>query len=227
MVGAQFVNIGGTTKDINDLFAQNTLPGLDDNYAFQTTLLSWTGTGYRTYGWYADGDGSDPEMDWPEADAKWILNNQSDIAEVDIPAGVGFWIRIPQESQGGSLTMFGEVPADTIAPVQITGNEFTMIANPTPKAIDIQKIKPSASIPGLDENYAFQTTILLWTGTGYRTYGWYADGDGSDPEMDWPEADAKWILNNQSDIADVSIPAGTAFWFRTTPGTTGTVTFAE
>ena len=93
MVGAQFVNIGGTTKDINDLFVQNTLPGLDDEYEFQTTMLAWTGTGYRTYGWYADGDGSDPEVDWAEADAKWILEDQSDIADVTIPAGTAFWFR--------------------------------------------------------------------------------------------------------------------------------------
>jgi hypothetical protein len=105
--------------------------------------------------------------------------------------------------------------------------ELTLVANPLPSAISIQNIKPSASIPGLDDEYEFQTTILVWTGTGYRTYGWYADGDGSDPEVDWPEANAKWITNDQSEIADTTISAGAAFWFRTKAGTVGTVSFAE
>ena len=102
LIGSQFLNIGQTEQDINEFANNNTLPGLDEEFEFQTTLRVWNGVGYTTYGWYADGDGSNPEMDWPEADAKWILNDQSDIADVTIPIGAGFWIYTP--TAAGTVT---------------------------------------------------------------------------------------------------------------------------
>ena len=102
MIGSQFVNVGGGVQNIQDFFAGgNTLAGLDGDYEFQSKLLSWTGTGYDTYGWYAEGDGTNPEVDWPEADAKWILFDQTDIADVTLNVGEGFWI---QTTGSGSIT---------------------------------------------------------------------------------------------------------------------------
>ena len=220
LIGSQFLNIGQGTQDINEFANNNTLPGLDDEYEFQSTLRVWNGVGYTTYGWYADGDGSDPEMDWPEADAKWIVNDQSDIAEVDMPAGQGYWIYTPTQA---TVTFSGEVPEGETKTIDVAKG-FNLVANPFPEEIDIQTIQPD--LPGLDANFEFQTTLRVWNGVGYTTYGWYADGDGSNPEMDWPEADAKWILNDQSDIADVKIPIGAGFWIYT-PTAAGSVTFTK
>ena len=66
MIGSQFLNVGGTTKTINEFFdtttGNNTLPGLDENGAFQTTLRVWTGTGYAYYGWLDEDDGTANEV---------------------------------------------------------------------------------------------------------------------------------------------------------------------
>ena len=100
MVGAQFANVGGEAKDINDLFATvgNTLPGLNDDGEFQTTLLVWTGTGYATYGWADSDDGTNNE--WEEANSKWLLEDGSDIANVTIPMGAAMWFRTTSTATG-------------------------------------------------------------------------------------------------------------------------------
>ena len=222
MIGSQFVNVGGGVQNIQDFFAGgNTLAGLDGDYEFQSKLLSWTGTGYDTYGWYAEGDGTDPEVDWPEADAKWILFDQTDIADVNIKNGAGYWI---QTMAAGEVTVSGEVPTGDSASVEVKSG-LNLISNPFPVATNIQDVKPSAEVPGLDADYEFSTKLLRWTGTGYDTYGWYAEGDGTDPEVDWPEADAKWILFDQTDIADVTLNVGEGFWIQTTGS--GSITFSK
>ena len=51
LVGSQFVEIGQTTKDIQEFFdpESNTLPGYGDAFESATKLLVWGGTGYTTY----------------------------------------------------------------------------------------------------------------------------------------------------------------------------------
>ena len=222
MVGAQFVNVGGESKDINDLFSAegNSLPGMTDDGDFQTTLLVWTGTGYDTYGWADADDGTNNE--WEEANSKWLLYDGSDIAQVDMSAGKAFWLRT--NGSQAAVTTSGEVPDAAAEPVAIA-NEFTMIANPRPSGLNIQKIVPSETIPGMTDDGDFQTTLLVWTGTGYDTYGWADADDGTNNE--WEEANSKWLLYDGSDIADVTIPMGTAMWFRTKTTTSGSVSFAE
>lgn len=220
LIGAQFVNVGGENKDINDLFTENTLAGLDDSYRYQTSLKTWTGNGYTTYVWYDADDGT--EADWEEANSKWLYFNESDVATAEVEPGAAFWI---QTSGGaGSVTVAGEVPSDEIAPVTIN-KEFTLLANPLPKDISIQSIVPDENIPGLDSNYRYQTCLKTWTGNGYNTYIWYDADDGT--EADWPEANAKWLYFNESDVADVTIHVGEGFWISTKAGVNGTISFTE
>lgn len=217
MLGSQFVNIGTTTKDINDVLANNTLPGMTAEGAFQTTLLRWDGSGYVTYGWADADDGTLNE--WPEANSKWLLEDGSDIATENVAPGASFWLRT---SGNGTVLTLGEVPSTVQQPVTIS-DEFTMLAYPLPVSISIQKIVPSATIPGMTAEGAFQTTLLVWDGSGYETYGWADADDGTINE--WPEANSKWLLEDGSDISDKMLNVGQAVWFRTTGE--GTVSFAE
>ena len=219
MIGAQFAMVGGESKDINELFAANSLPGMDANGEFQTTILVWDGVGYDTYGWMDADDGTNNEM--PAWDSKWILNDFSDLATVDLPVGKAFWLR----SKGdGEVTISGEVDQSDPEPIQIS-SEFTMIANTMPVEVSIQKIVPDDKIPGMDANGEFQTTILIWDGVGYDTYGWMDADDGTNNEM--PSWDSKWILNDFSDLAAATLKPGQAAWFRTKAGTNGSVTFSK
>ena len=67
------------------------LPGLDDDGMFQTELLVWNGQGYTTYGWLDADDGTNNEV--PEWNNSWLLYDMSDLANVTIDMGKGFWIK--------------------------------------------------------------------------------------------------------------------------------------
>ena len=70
---------------------------------------------------------------------------------------------------------------------------------------------------------SFQTTLQMWDGSSYTTYGLLGVGQGE--EMGLPEWDGKWLTPAMDNLADVEIPAGQGFWIQTTG--TGTVTFAK
>ena len=101
MLGSSFVQVGtGEALDINDAVKVSGLNGLDEGLEkFVTTLKVWTGTGYRTYGYVNAEEAA--AWEWPEAADKWLLSDMTDIADVTIPAGAGFWI---QTTGTGSVT---------------------------------------------------------------------------------------------------------------------------
>ena len=219
MLGSSFVQVGsGEALDINEAIKNNGLPGLNEamDY-FATTIRLWTGTGYRTYGYIT---AEEAELnEWPEAANKWLLGDMTDIAAVPVPAGDGFWV---QTTGTGSVTLIGQVPAEAETAVNIIPG-LNLVSCPYAKDINIQDVKVNG-LPGLNEamDY-FATTIRLWTGTGYRTYGYITAEEAIANE--WPEAANKWLLGDMTDIADVTIPAGAGFWIQTTG--TGSVTFTK
>ena len=81
-------------------------------------------------------------------------------------------------------------------------------------------------LPGLNADFSdFSTKLLVWTGTSYDTYGYVTAEQANDENWLWPESANMWILGDMSDIADVTIPAGTGFWIQSTA--TGSVTFTK
>ncbi len=229
LIGSQFVLIGGETKDINEFLETdanlNTLPGLDGEGGFQTTLRTWGGTetGYVTYGWLDADDGTANEV--PEWNSKWILYSMEDIATVPTPVGEGYWIK---STGTPTITFVGQVPdgdtgSNNTKTLQVSAG-YNLIANPFPCAINIQNIQ-SATLPGLSQEGAFQTMIRLWGGeeNGYVTYGWLDADDGTENEV--PDWNSKWILYSMEDLANVTIGVGEGFWlYSETPAT---VTFSK
>ena len=220
LVASQFLLVGGETKDIQDYVeADNTMPGLDENGSFQTTMRVWTGTGYSTYGWLNATDGTANEV--PEWNSKWVLEDSSDLADVDMNVGDGYWVIC---SEAATATFAGEVPSTDGNPSVSVSQGFNLIANPLPADINIQNIQPSASLLGLDENGSFQTTMRVWTGTGYSTYGWLDADDGTANEV--PEWNSKWVLEDSSDLANVTVGIGEGFWLIS-PSASGSVSFIK
>ena len=225
LLGSSFVQVGsGEALDINDAIKVSELPGLTDDFSdFATMVKLWTGTGYRTYGYVTAEQANDEEnWGWPESGDKWILGDMTDIAAVQVPAGDGFWV---QTTGTGSVTLIGQVPAEAETAVNIIPG-LNLVSCPYAKEINIQDVKVNG-LPGLTEDFSdFATMIKLWTGTGYRTYGYVTTEQANDEEnWGWPESGDKWILGDMTDIADVTIPAGAGFWIQTTG--TGSVTFAK
>ncbi len=215
IIAAQFNNVGGEAKDIQELFDSNTLPGLNSSFQFQTKLQVWAGTGYTTYGWSADGDGT--AMGAPSLDGKWLTLSYA-VADVDIAPGEAFWV---DTAQSGNIVEAGEVVGSETEVVSVSAGA-TMLANPFPVATDIQSIKPNANLPGLNSSYQFQTKLQVWDGSGYTTYGWSADGDGT--AMGAPSLDGKWLTLSYQ-VATATIPIGQGFWLDTTAN--GALTFSK
>ena len=91
----------------------------------------------------------------------------------------------------------------------IIGSQFNLVGADTKDVQDF--IDPSNDLPGLDaeNSYAAQTELQVWTGTGYRTYGWDPDGD-----PDVAGSDHKWVDEDLA-VADVDILIGKGFWIKT------------
>ena len=223
MLGSSFVQVGsGEALDINDAIKNNGLPGLNADFSdFDTSIRLWTGSSYDTYGFVSADQANDENWLWPESAEKWILGDMSDIAVVRVPAGDGFWVQTTQE---GTITLIGQVPAAAETSINVTPG-FSLLSCPYAKDINIQDIKVNG-LPGLNADFSdFDTSIRLWTGSSYDTYGYVTAEQANDENWLWPESANMWILGDMSDIANVTIPAGAGFWIQTTG--TGSVTFTK
>ena len=216
LIGSQFLEVGATTKDVNDfIFDGSALLGLDDEWAYQTTMRVWTGNGYDIYGWLDGDDGTANEM--PEWNNTWLLEDFSDVAAEDMDLGKGVWI---VTKKAGTITVLGEVATGDTYTVDVVEG-FNLIANPFPCEISVQNIK--CDLDGLDAEWAYQTTMRLWTGNGYDIFGWLDSEDGTANEM--PEWNNSWLLEDFSDLASAKLKVGEAIWFIAP--TAGTVTFTK
>lgn len=216
MIGSQFLNVGATTKDVNDFIIDGTaLPGLSDEGAYQTTLRVWTGAGYTTYGWLDADDGTINEV--PEWNSTWLLYDMSDVAVESMDLGKGVWLSVPTT---GTITVAGEVATEDTYTIDVVPG-LNMIANPFPCEISVQDIQ--CDLNGLSDEGAFTTTIRVWTGAGYTTYGWLDGEDGTVNEV--PEWNNSWLLYDMSDLASVTLKVGQGIWFDAPAS--GTVTFTK
>ena len=219
MLGSSFVQVGsGEALDISDAVKVSGLNGLDEGLEnFVTTIMVWTGNGYDTYGYVNKAEAE--AWEWPEAGDKWLLSDMSDIAAASMPVGNGFWVNT---SGMGTITLIGQVPAAAETSINVTPG-FSLLSSPYAKDISIQDIKVSG-LAGLDEGLEnFVTTIMVWTGNGYDTYGYVNAEEAA--AWEWPEAADKWLLSDMSAVAEVTIPAGAGFWLNTAG--TGSVTFTK
>jgi hypothetical protein len=153
----------------------------------------------------------------PEWNSSWCLYNFSDLATEEMDLGMGVWIYTPDT---GTITVSGEVSSNDTYTVDVVKG-FNLISNPFPCAISIQEME--CDLPGLDDEGAFQTTVRLWTGNGYTTFGWLDADDGTINDM--PEWNSSWCLYNFSDLAKATLKVGEALWINAPSA--GTVTFTK
>jgi len=80
----------------------------------------------------------------------------------------------------------------------------------------------AATMPGFDEDGNYDTTMRVWNGNGYDTYGW-SGTSGTDYAED-PTLDNKWLDFSTMETVSTPIPYGTAVWIKA--GTAGSITFS-
>ena len=73
---------------------------------------------------------------------------------------------------------------------------------------------------GFDEDGVYATTLRVWNGRGYATYGWAGTSPGE--YMDDETLNNTWLDNNQ-EVPDVDLSNEGAFWISTSDATTMTL----
>ena len=215
LLGSQFLNIGQEVQTMSELMPTTPLAGMTTSFAFQTTLRIWDGTGYDTYGWSDADDGT--AMSMPDWNGVWLKEDFSSVADFDMAPGSGFWIYSPGEA---TVTFAGEVPQEATTDIDVPSG-FSIVSNPFPEVLNIQTIQ-SSNLTGMTSSFAFQTTLRIWDGTGYDTYGWCDADDGT--AMGMPSWNSTWLKEDFSDATDVTIGIGKAFWINTPAAATITFT---
>lgn len=218
MVGLQFVQVGGTDLDLSTAIIMDaSYDGYNSNYDFANTMRVWTGKGYTTYGW-AGTSGTDvdddPDLDntWTDLDAEAVIGKTLDAAD-------GVWI---YATAPGQVTVSGEVPTNRTIVVNLSAG-YNMVCNPFPAATPVTSFgRLDNSFVGYNSNYDFATTMKVWTGKGYTSYGW-AGSSGTDVDDD-PDLDYTWT-DLDAEATSAIIPIGTAVWINAAQA--GTITFTN
>ena len=154
MGGIQFVNVGGTSATLNELFSQTDIPEDTEIRFFDATQGKYTYFNYIEDAW--DDDAKEEVPGW--------ANRAGDLATDPVEIGTGFWISSPEAFQ---ISQAGQVSQSDTVTISLTSDTFYMVANPFPVPFDPNKATWSDNLPydteirvlGSDGRYAYYTYI--------------------------------------------------------------------
>ena len=190
IVGTPFTSIEANATGLD---IQSIKPADTQNSGGVSMLRRWNGSGYTEYFYFPEdqfGVGDEELPGWGDA-----LQNE---ANVQIDLGEGYWI---QSDKAETITLAGEVADEETVSI---GSGLTLISNPLPVDIDIQKIIPSDT-----QNSGGVSMLRMWNGSGYTEYFYFPEdqfGVGDEELPGWGDA-----LQNE---VHVTIPAGRGFWIQ-------------
>ena len=209
MNGIMFTSVDGNAIDLNDVTFTNLTKSDDPATADIISVWDAASSGYTTYYFYnAEGD----EENWGWHDENWELEDAT------LPAGTAFWFKA-KAGDGKGMTQSGALDKTTDSTYDIVGGKYNMLINPYPASVDLNS-DASITFTNLtkSDDPATADIISVWdaASSGYTTYYFYnAEGD----EENWGWHDENWELE------DATLPAGTAFWFKAKAGTGKKITF--
>ena len=227
MIGTSFQSVGvENTISVQDIKASG-LTGFDwETFEPGDTLMIWDASSqmYVTTLYYA-GDEQTETMDSMGAVAgTWFdVDGLFATAENILENGDAFWV--VSSVDGASVTIAGEVPNVANSINIVPG--FNMIANPFPKAINVNDLFAIEGLKGFDwETFEPGDTLMIWDPASqlYVTTIYYA-GDEQTETMDSMGAVAgTWFdVDGLFATAETEIPASGAFWIVSSGN--GTLTF--
>jgi hypothetical protein len=215
LIGVQFeaIGAGGGTIDVQDLFTDITLMGLDEEYNPNDYLKVWDNeTGFYTENFYWSGDAIEEYQNvWLDGD-----NNEAAYA---FKAGDAFWVYTAIGGSAAGAVTLGQVGA-TDVPLAIIP-AWNLIANPFPVPLVINGGTLAVDgLVGLDEEYNPNDYLKVWDNeTGFYTENLYWSGDTIEEYQNvWLDGD-----NNE---ADLSIAPNAGFWIYHN-GTGAELTFSS
>ena len=209
MGGITFTTVGGDDIDLNDVTFNNLTKGDEADNADKIQVWNPGTSGYTTYYFYnAEGD----EDNWGWVDENW------EVPDATLAVGTAFWYKAKPGSDK-SMTVSGALESADDVTVNLTGGKFNMVISPFPSAIDLNNTKTvviTNYTPGDEADNADKVQVWNPATSGYTTYYYYnAEGD----EDNWGWVDENW------ELPDASLAAGTAFWYKAKTGTGKSIKF--
>ena len=231
MVAVQFadVNAAMDVANFNNFFAttctageygDGTDPSMSN--APQIQVLQSNGLGYDKYFYICDAYDS---SDNPVAGNCWADENGYIAAADDMLAlSKGFWFKA---MSAGTVTCSGQVSATAKIGNTVTANQFNIVGNPYPVALDLNGAKSENFIAGAygdgtdpSMSAAPQIQVLQSNGLGYDKYFYINDAYDS---TDNPVAGNCWADENGYITTGTQVPVGQSFWVKSESA--GTFTF--
>lgn len=214
LANTQFQDVGKDGfANLNSLVQTSVAPGIFETMeadAPQLQVLSPKG-GYNLY--FLISDAYDAEGN----EVTGWADLGGDLVTDDVQLGFGFWYKA---ISAATLTFKGEVSnADTLT-VSVPKNNFKIVGNPFPAALDLSKITTSFAPGVFDtmETEALQIQVLSPKG-GYNLY--YYISDAYDSEGNEVEG---WA-DLGGDLVTEPIEVGAGFWVKAPAD--GTMTFTK
>ena len=231
MVAVQFSDVGAAdVANFNNFFATTCAPGeygdgedASMNNAPQIQVLDASGLGYTKY--YFISDAYDAE-DNPVDGNCWASQDGYIVTDADVLAlGKGFWFKA---MAAGTITCSGQVSATSDLGSTVTADQFNIVANAYPVALNLNAAESTNFTPGeygdgedASMNNAPQVQILDASGLGYTKY--YYINDAYDAE-DNPVSGNCWASQDGYIATGTQIPVGQSFWVKS--ASAGTFTFS-
>ena len=230
MVAVQFADVNAVDiADFNNFFAttctageygDGTDPSMSN--APQIQVLQSNGLGYDKYFYISDAyDSSDNPVEgncW--ADENGYIATADDM----LTLSRGFWFKA---MSAGTVTCSGQVSATATIGNTVTANQFNIVGNPYPVALDLNGAKSENFVAGAygdgtdpSMSAAPQIQVLQSNGLGYDKYFYISDAYDS---TDNPVAGNCWADENGYITIGTQVPVGQAFWVKS--ASAGTFTF--
>jgi hypothetical protein len=157
-----------------------TLGNAFSNVGDQDQVLFWNGSGYDVYTYYAGYGWYDVTATVPSDD-------------VLIPQGTAVWAK---SNSGTDLVISGEVPSSGSV-TNMLSSGFNMVSDPYPVDMTLADI-PTNSLSDQDQ-------AMLWNGSGYGVYTYYAGYGWYDVTATIPSGSTK-------------VSVGQGFWLKSASG---------
>lgn len=213
LVGVSFDKVGGGGLDIQDLFEDVVLTGINDDFETFDFMQVWN----------LDLGGFDAIYSWADnvnvGDTGWYDGN-FDYASRTFKPGDAFWIYSSVGGTAGGAVALGEVVA-TNTPIVIKPG-YNMLTNPFPADFDLNAPGSfsATGLVGINDDFETFDFIQVWdlaVGGFTAIYSW-----ADNPNV----GDTGWYDGNFDYVTAVSIAPNTAFWLYHN-GTGATVTFGS
>ena len=231
MVAVQFADVGAAdVANFNSFINTTCAPGeygdgedTTMGNAPQIQVLNASGIGYTKY--YYISDAYDAE-DNPVSGNCWADGAGYIATDADALAlAKGFWFKA---MTAGTITCSGQVSATSDLGATVTADQFNIVANAYPVALNLNAAESANFTPGeygdgedTTMGNAPQIQVLNASGIGYTKYFYISDAYDSN---DNPVSGNCWADGAGYIATGTQVPVGQAFWVKS--ASAGTFTFS-